>query len=49
VVGEIAVVPLALGLPFYALVFSLLNAILLSIRIAQENAALAANAFNRRR
>jgi methyltransferase len=49
VVGEIAVVPLALGLPFYALVFSLLNTILLSIRIAQENAALAANALNRRR
>jgi methyltransferase len=49
VVGEIAVVPLALGLPFYALLFSLLNAILLSIRIPQENAALAVNAFNWRR
>jgi methyltransferase len=49
VIGEIAVVPLALGMPLYALVFSLLNAILLSIRIPQENAALAVNAFNRRR
>jgi methyltransferase len=49
VIGEIAVVPLALGMPFYALVFSLLNAILLWIRIPQENAALAVNAFNWRR
>jgi len=49
VIGEIAVVPLALGMPFYALVFSLLNAILLSIRIPQENAALAVNALNWRR
>jgi methyltransferase len=49
VIGEIAVVPLALGMPLYALVFSLLNAILLSIRIPQENAALAVNAFNWRR
>ncbi len=46
VIGEIAVVPLALGMPFYALIFSLLNAILLSVRIPQENAALAVNAFN---
>lgn len=43
VIGEIAVVPLALGLPLYALVFSLLNALVLAIRIPQENAALAAN------
>jgi methyltransferase len=49
VIGEIAVVPLALGLPFFALIFSLLNAALLSIRIPQENAALAVNAFNWRR
>jgi methyltransferase len=49
VIGEIAVVPLALGLPLYALLFSLLNAIILSIRITRENAALAANAFNTRR
>jgi methyltransferase len=49
VIGEIAVVPLALGMPYYALVFSLLNAILLLIRIRQENAALAVNALNWRR
>jgi len=42
VVGEIAVVPLALGLPIYALVFSILNAVVLAIRIPAENAALAA-------
>jgi methyltransferase len=49
VTGEIAVVPLALGLPVYALVFSILNAIVLAIRIPAENAALAAAAFDRRR
>jgi methyltransferase len=49
VIGEIAVVPLALGLPLYALLFSLLNAAVLSIRIPQENAALAANASEIRR
>jgi methyltransferase len=41
VTGEIAVVPLALGLPLYALVFSILNAAVLGIRISAENAALA--------
>jgi methyltransferase len=40
VIGEIAVVPLALGLPTYALVFSILNAGMLAIRITAENAAL---------
>jgi methyltransferase len=40
VIGEIAVVPLALGLPAYALVFSVLNAGMLAIRITAENAAL---------
>ena len=40
VVGEIAVLPLALGLPWIALVFSIANAIILSIRIRAENAAL---------
>jgi methyltransferase len=40
VIGEIAVVPLALGLPAYALVFSVLNAAMLAIRITAENAAL---------
>ena len=42
VTGEIAAVPLALGLPIYALVFSILNAAVLAIRIPAENAALAA-------
>jgi methyltransferase len=42
VAGEIAIVPLALGLPTYALVFSILNAAVLAIRIPAENAALAA-------
>ncbi len=40
VVGEIAVLPLVFGLPLYALAFSILNAIVLSIRISAENAAL---------
>ena len=40
VAGEIAVVPLSFGLPIYALVFSILNAIVLAIRISAENAAL---------
>ena len=46
--GEIAIVPLALGMPIYALVFSILNAAVLAIRIPAENAALAAAAFDRR-
>ena len=41
VVLEIAVVPLALGLPLLALVFSAANAALLAWRIRVENAALA--------
>lgn len=41
VIGEIAVLPLALGQPLFALVFSLLNAALLTVRIRAENAALA--------
>src|SRR5580698_2313737 len=40
VTGEIAVVPLALGLPAYALIFSVLNAGMLAIPITTENAAL---------
>jgi isoprenylcysteine carboxyl methyltransferase (ICMT) family protein YpbQ len=40
VTAEIAVVPLALGLPLYALVFSVLNALVLAVRIPAENAAL---------
>jgi len=42
VTAELAAVPLALGLPFYALVFTVLNAAVLAIRIPAENAALAA-------
>jgi methyltransferase len=41
VVLEIAVVPLALGLPLFALVFSLANAAMLTYRIRIENQALA--------
>jgi methyltransferase len=40
VVGEIAVLPLCLGLPWYALAFSIANAAVLTIRIRAENAAL---------
>ena len=40
VIGEIAVLPLCLGLPWYALAFSLANAAVLTIRIRAENAAL---------
>ncbi|MBB4116303.1 methyltransferase [Rhizobium sp. BK226] len=40
VVGEIAVLPLAFDLPFYAIVFSLLNALILHVRVKAENAAL---------
>ena len=42
VCGEIAVLPLALGLPWVAVVFILLNAAVLSVRIRAENRALAA-------
>ena len=42
VVCEIAVAPLVLGLGWVAVVFSVLNAAVLSIRIRAENAALAA-------
>ncbi len=41
VVLEIAVVPLALGLPVFAAVFSLANGVLLFFRIGVENQALA--------
>ncbi|MDP2009554.1 MAG: isoprenylcysteine carboxylmethyltransferase family protein [Phenylobacterium sp.] len=40
VAGEIAVLPLAFGLPVFALVFSILNALVLSVRIRAEGAAL---------
>jgi methyltransferase len=41
VVGEIAVLPLCFDLPLYALAFSIANALVLTIRIRSENAALA--------
>ena len=41
VVGEIAVLPLCLGLPWFALVFTVLNAAMLYVRINAESAALA--------
>jgi methyltransferase len=41
VTAEIAIVPLAVGLPIYALIFSILNALVLTVRIPAENAALA--------
>jgi methyltransferase len=40
VIGEIAVLPLCLGLPWLALLFSLLNAVVLMVRIQAENAGL---------
>ena len=48
VVLEIAVVPLALGLPLFALTFSLASAGLLAIRIGAENRALGRPAGHRR-
>ncbi|MGV8987189.1 MAG: isoprenylcysteine carboxyl methyltransferase family protein [Cypionkella sp.] len=41
VVAEIAVLPLCLGLPWVALVFSVANALVLTVRIKAENAGLA--------
>jgi methyltransferase len=41
VAAEIAVVPLTLGLPLFALVAFLINAVLLAVRIRAEDAALA--------
>jgi methyltransferase len=40
VIGEIAALPLCLGLPWLALLFSTANAAILSIRVRAENAAL---------
>lgn len=40
VVGELAVLPLAFGLPLVALVFTLFNAVVLYVRIRAENRAL---------
>ncbi len=44
VAGEIALLPLALELPWLALLFSLLNTAVLTLRIRTENRALAAAA-----
>ena len=41
VAGEILVLPLALGLPLYGLIFSVLNAAVLFVRIRAESRALA--------
>lgn len=41
VIGEIAVLPLTLGLPWVAMVFSIANAAVLTIRIKAENVGLA--------
>ncbi|MBP1853275.1 isoprenylcysteine carboxyl methyltransferase family protein [Rhizobium halophytocola] len=49
VVGEIAVLPLCFGLPVYALVLTIANALVLTIRIRAENAALAGAADDARR
>ncbi len=40
VIGEIAVLPLVFGLPWYALAFSVMNAMVLFLRISAESAAL---------
>ena len=40
VIGEIATLPLCLGLPWLSLLFSIANAGILSVRIRAENAAL---------
>ncbi|QFY62319.1 hypothetical protein FZ934_00940 [Rhizobium grahamii] len=45
VAGEIATLPLTFGLPFYALGFSLLNALMLRVRIAEESTALKRECF----
>ena len=44
VVGEIAVLPMVFGLPLYALLFTILNGIVLTIRISAENKALSGGA-----
>ena len=41
VAGEIALLPLVLGLPLLALIFTVLNAAVLAVRIRAENRALA--------
>ncbi len=45
VIAEIAVLPLAFGMPVFAVVFSVLNAAMLALRITVENRALKAAMF----
>jgi methyltransferase len=45
VIGEIAVLPLAFGMPLYAAIFSILNGLMLWLRISVENRALRAAMF----
>jgi methyltransferase len=40
VAGEIAVLPLVFGLPWVALIFTILNAVVLTVRVREENRAL---------
>jgi methyltransferase len=40
VVGEVAVLPLCLGLPWYALVFSVANIVVLAVRVRAEHESL---------
>jgi methyltransferase len=47
VAAEIAVLPLAFGLVWYALVFSALNAIILAVRVKAEDEAIARHAGDR--
>jgi methyltransferase len=42
VIGEIALLPIVLGLPWLAVIFTILNAAVLAIRITAENRALTA-------
>ena len=43
VMGEIAVLPLVFGLPWVSLIFSILNAAVLTVRVREENRALGAS------
>ncbi|WP_018898507.1 isoprenylcysteine carboxylmethyltransferase family protein [Rhizobium sp. 2MFCol3.1] len=45
VIGEIAVLPLVFGMPLYAAIFSVLNGLMLWLRIRVENRALKAAMF----
>lgn len=47
VVGEIAILPLVFGLPAYAVVFTVLNALMLWLRIRTENTALGRTALTK--